>query len=76
MSGGIVVHGLAAFGIDGLEAGIHRMAEAVGGGVVGWLVSAAIAGIAGLGCGAVAATIGRHVLRPLMRLWTSRRRRL
>ena len=63
VGGGILVHGLAAFGVDGARALIHDVAEAVraavpvAGDVLAWLVSATGAAIVGLIAGAVTAAV-------------------
>jgi predicted DNA repair protein MutK len=63
VGGGIIVHGLEVFGVDGLAHVIHDAAEAAGhavpavGGAVAWVVGAAGAGIVGLAIGAVIAAI-------------------
>lgn len=59
VGGGIVLHGLEAFGVDGLSHGLHDLATgalALGGPVLAWLVSALGAGLFGilLGAGIVA----------------------
>jgi predicted DNA repair protein MutK len=59
VGGGIVVHGLATYGLEELEHAIHGVAVAVGhavpglGGAVEWLVGAAAAGLVGLALGAL-----------------------
>ena len=55
VGGGIIVHGLAGFGIGGPEHVIHDAAVAVGGGVgaIGWLVTALGSGLLGLVVGFV-----------------------
>jgi predicted DNA repair protein MutK len=61
VGGGILVHGLATFGVTGPEHVMHTIAEAIGaavplaGDVVGWLVSAAGAAIVGVIAGAITA---------------------
>ena len=63
VGGGILVHGLAAFGVTAPEHIIHDVAEAVraavplGGDVLAWAVSAASAAIVGLAAGAVTAAV-------------------
>lgn len=58
VGGGIIVHGLAQFGVDAPEHIIHDAAVAVGGGpVVEWLVTATGAGIVGLIVGGIVAGI-------------------
>ena len=59
VGGGILLHGLAEFGIDGPEHLLTRTAEAignlapVGGAVLSWFVTAAVAGLVGLAAGAL-----------------------
>ena len=59
VGGGILLHGLAEFGIAGPEHLIETAAEAigdfapVGGAVLSWLVTAAAAGVIGLAAGAL-----------------------
>jgi uncharacterized protein len=59
VGGGILLHGLAEFGIDGPEHFLESTAEAianlapVGGAVLSWFVSAAVAGLVGLAAGAL-----------------------
>jgi predicted DNA repair protein MutK len=61
VGGGILVHGLATFGVTAPEHIMHSFAEAIGaavplaGGVVAWLVSAAGAAVVGLIAGAITA---------------------
>ena len=63
VGGGIIVHGLAVFGLDGIEHAIHDVAVAAGHavpaihGLVEWLVTAAGAGLVGLAIGAVVAWV-------------------
>ena len=67
VGGGIIVHGLEEFGIDGIAHAIHDVAAAAGhavsgiGPVVEWIVSAAGAGLFGLAIGALI-VIGHHVV--------------
>jgi predicted DNA repair protein MutK len=55
VGGGIIVHGLAGFGVAGPEHVIHDAAVAVGGGVgaIEWLVTALGSGLLGLVVGFV-----------------------
>ena len=74
VGGGILVHGLAAFGVTAPEHVIHDVAEAVraavpvAGDVLAWLVSATGAAIVGLVAGAltaaVVASLERRSARP------------
>jgi predicted DNA repair protein MutK len=65
VGGGIIVHGLAEFGIDAIEHAIHDAAVAVGHAVppaesvIEWVVTAAGAGLFGLAVGGVIA-LGYH----------------
>jgi len=56
VGGGILIHGLAAFGIAAPEEAIHHAALAIGGGgAVEWLVTAACSGVVGLIAGSIIA---------------------
>ena len=58
VGGGILIHGLAEFGLAGPEEAIHSAAVAIGGGAtVEWLVTALSAGVAGLVAGSIVAGI-------------------
>ena len=67
VGGGIIVHGLEAFGWDGLAHAIHDVAAAAGhavpgiGGIVEWGVGAAGAGLVGLAIG-VAIVVAYHLI--------------
>ena len=67
VGGGIIVHGLEAFGWDGLAHAIHDVAAAAGhavpgiGGIVEWGVGAAGAGLVGLAIG-VAIVVAHHLI--------------
>ena len=67
VGGGIIVHGLEVFGLDGLAHFIHDLAEAAGHkvpaleGTVSWLVGALAAGLVGLAIGAVIVAV-HHLL--------------
>lgn len=69
VGGGIIVHGLEAFGMPGIADIIHDAGEAAGeavpaiAGVVEWVVNAAGAGVAGLAIGAVVVAI-HHMVAP------------
>jgi predicted DNA repair protein MutK len=73
VGGGIIVHGLEAYGLGGLAHAIHGAALAVGGAVppmaaaVVWIVEAAAAGLVGLVLGGLLIPIAEHVLTPLYR---------
>jgi predicted DNA repair protein MutK len=74
VGGGIIVHGLAEYGADGIEHAIHDAAEAAAHavpaapGLVGWLVSAAGSGIVGLAVGLALIPVVGQVFGPLARL--------
>ena len=58
VGGGIIVHGLAEFGMKGPEHVIHNVAVAVGGsGIVEWLVTATGSGLFGLAVGGIVAAV-------------------
>jgi len=73
VGGGIVIHGLAVFGFAAPEAAIHAASDALGGGLAGWLASAAAAGVVGLVLGGLTEWFWHHAMRPMVRLWASRR---
>jgi predicted DNA repair protein MutK len=60
VGGGILVHGLAHYGIDSIEHALHAAGEAVGGGLPGWAAGAAGSGVLGLAVGfALIPAVGR-----------------
>jgi predicted DNA repair protein MutK len=69
VGGGIIVHGLEAFGWDGLAHAIHDVAAASGhavpgiGGMVEWVVGAAGAGLVGLAIGVAIVVVHHLILR-------------
>ena len=70
VGGGILVHGLAQFGLEPLEHAIHVMAEAaahatpVAAGAVGWLASAVGFAVVGLAAGALLIPLVGRLLAP------------
>ena len=70
VGGGILLHGLHELGVHGPEQAVKHAADVVGRAVpvmtsaVVWIVSAGIAGILGVGVGAVVAPLTDHVLVP------------
>jgi predicted DNA repair protein MutK len=70
VGGGILVHGLAVFGLDAVEHAIHGLAEAAAHAaptlpaVVGWLASALGSGLVGLAAGALLIPVVGKVLAP------------
>lgn len=57
VGGGILLHGLAEYGLHGPEHLLHGWGEAVGGGLLGWAVTAAGSGVLGLLAGGVVAAL-------------------
>lgn len=57
VGGGILVHGAAQLGWHAPEEVIHHWAEAAGGGVLGWIVTAVCSGVVGLIVGGAIALI-------------------
>ena len=75
VGGGILVHGLAVFGVSGIEHAIDDLAgrvAAAAGGAAGWIVAAAGAGLVGLAAGALLVPL---VARLLVPAWTRLRPR-
>lgn len=62
VGGGIVLHGLEAFGLGGPAHLVHGAGTAAGGGFLGWTVEAALAGVAGLAVGAAAIPVLSRLL--------------
>ncbi len=52
VGGGIIVHGLEAFGLAAPSHLVHAAGAAAGGGVAGWVVQAALSAVVGLAVGA------------------------
>lgn len=73
VGGGIILHGLAEYGLSGPEYSIKKFAAAAGswlpwgGAILEWFVSATLAGIAGIVIGAAVAPISKHGIRPLLK---------
>ncbi|MCD7059292.1 DUF808 domain-containing protein [Pelagibacterium xiamenense] len=72
VGGGIIVHGLAGFGLDAPEHWIEDAAHAVEaivpaiGGVIGWLTTATLAGILGLIVGFVLIPVAEYAIAPVL----------
>jgi len=72
VGGGIIVHGLAGYGLAGIEHAIHGVAVAVAAVVpavkaaVEWLVTAVASGLLGLALGGVVFLVMHYVVEPLM----------
>jgi len=62
VGGGIILHGLEAFGLGGPQHLIHGLGTAAGGGFVGWVVEASLSGVVGLIVGAAVAPVLSRVL--------------
>ncbi len=61
VGGDLLIHNVAEVGLPGPAEFVHHLAEGVGGGALGWLVSAAIAGVVGLIVGGVIALVVHKV---------------
>jgi len=74
VGGGIIIHGLASFGLDSIEHLVEEMAHAAGAampaleGIIGWVVTAVASGIVGLILGAILIPIAEYVITPLVRV--------
>ncbi|MBW6400717.1 DUF808 domain-containing protein [Roseomonas sp. HJA6] len=62
VGGGIILHGLEAFGLGGPQHVVHGLGTAVGGGLIGWVVEAGLSGVAGLAVGVAVAPVLSRVL--------------
>jgi predicted DNA repair protein MutK len=62
VGGGIILHGLEAFGLGGPAHLVHGAGLAAGGGFLGWVVEASLAGVVGLAVGAAAIPVLSRVL--------------
>jgi uncharacterized protein len=75
VGGGIVLHGLAAFGLAGPEHWIHHVAGIVAHeapnapGFMGWLTTATLSAVVGLLLGAATVPLVSYVFNPVMRLF-------
>ncbi|SFZ86083.1 hypothetical protein SAMN02983003_3257 [Devosia enhydra] len=73
VGGGIVLHGLAAFGLSGPEHLFEDIAHAVSAsvpaieGLLHWLTMAVLSGVVGIALGALLIPIAEHVIAPLLR---------
>jgi uncharacterized protein len=65
VGGGIILHGLATFGLSGPEQAVEAAGKAIGGGFLGWLLGAALSGLVGLGLGWLIVLALHHVIEPL-----------
>jgi uncharacterized protein len=73
VGGGIIIHGLEAFGFATLGHAVHDVAAAAGhavptlSGLTEWLVSAAASGVFGLVIGALLIPLAQYVVAPLVK---------
>jgi uncharacterized protein len=73
VGGGILLHGLAEFGVDGPEHLLHVVSEVVrttapvGATVLSWLVAASAAGLVGLAVGGLARIVMTLIVAPFRR---------
>jgi predicted DNA repair protein MutK len=73
VGGGILLHGLAEFGIDGPEQLLHNVSEVVrnstpvGATVLSWLVTASAEGLVGLAVGALIQIVMSLAVAPFRR---------
>jgi predicted DNA repair protein MutK len=78
VGGGIIIHGLEAFGLPWLGHAVHDASEAAAralpalAGAVSWIVTAAASGLVGLVVGAVLIPCVQYGLAPLLRWWKGR----
>jgi predicted DNA repair protein MutK len=74
VGGGIIVHSLEAYGFGAIAHAIHAASHAAShalpavGGLVGWIVDASLAGVAGLIVGALAIPLAGYVIAPAWKL--------
>jgi hypothetical protein len=80
VGGGIIVHGLEAFGLGALGHAIDRAGHVVGAlvpaadGAISWAVAAAGAGVVGLAVGFALVPLVERIARPLARRLRARTR--
>jgi len=73
VGGGIILHGLAEYRLSGPENWIKQVGSSagsilpMGGGLVAWIVTATLAGLAGLAVGAAVAPLKKYVIGPLLK---------
>jgi len=81
VGGGIILHGLAAYGLSGPEEWIKQVGGSAGsmlewgGGLIDWTVAAALAGVAGLAVGAAVAPVNKYAIGPLVKWLATFRRK-
>jgi len=80
VGGGIILHGLAEYGLSAPEYWIKKIGGSAGsllpwgGGLIAWVIGAALAGLVGLAVGAAAAPLSKRVIGPLLQRLPSFRR--
>lgn len=57
VGGDLLIHNVAEIGLPAPAEFVHHLSEAVGGGALGWIVSAAVAGVVGLIVGGIIALV-------------------
>jgi predicted DNA repair protein MutK len=73
VGGGIILHGLGAFGLGAIPHAVHDVAHTIGAaasalpGAVEWLVGALGAGLVGLAVGLALIPVATSILGPLLR---------
>ncbi len=79
VGGGIFVHGLAGYGLSGIEHAIHAVAVAAAqavpalSGAVEWLVTAAASAVIGLAIGGLCLVLMQLVVTPALEAWRGRK---
>ena len=66
VGGGIIIHGLEAFGINGPAHWLHDLDHLAGGGVAGWTAQAALSGVVGLVVGAAIMPLMTRLILPML----------
>ena len=62
VGGGIIIHGLEAFGVAAPAHWLHDIDTAMGGGLLGWCAQAAVSGVVGLAIGVAIGPVVSRVL--------------
>jgi len=82
VGGGIILHGLAEYGLSGPESWIKHVGASAGsllpygGGIIAWIVGAALAGLVGLAVGTAVAPLKKYAIIPLLQRLQELRRKL
>lgn len=78
VGGGIIIHGLASYGLTGIEHLIHEVATVAGhawpalSGTLEWLTAAAASAVFGLAVGGLCLVAMRAIVAPGLKAWRSR----